>query len=100
MASEIIIAFVGVICTALSGAITFFFTKKKYNTEVDSQQIQNISASFDTYKKMTDETISSLNQKIEMLQKENDSLRQQVSQLQLQLINFIGSQYTQDLKKE
>ena len=99
MASELYTAFIGLFCTIASSAITFILTKKKYNVEVDHQQILNISTSFDTYKKMTDETISSLNKKIEALQKENDSLRQQVSQLQLQLINFIGSKYTSEDKK-
>lgn len=58
---------------------------------MDSQQIQNMSASFDIYKKMMEETFNSQNKKIEMLQKENDNLRQQVSQLQMQMINLMGS---------
>ena len=98
MSTTIITALVGLFCTTISGLITFILTKRKYITEVDSQQIQNISASFDTYKKMTDETISSLNAKIEALQKENDNLRQQISQLQLQLISFIGNQVNSDNK--
>ena len=40
-----------------------------------------------------EETIGSQNKKIETLQKENDSLRNQVSQLQMQLINFFGSKF-------
>jgi capsular polysaccharide biosynthesis protein len=36
MGSEIIMALVGVLCTAISSAVTFFLTRRKYNTDVDS----------------------------------------------------------------
>lgn len=91
MASEILTTLIGLFCTVVSGIVTFILTKRKYNTEVDSQQIQNMSDSFDIYKKMMEETFNSQNKKIEMLQKENDNLRQQVSQLQMQMINLMGS---------
>lgn len=91
MASEVIVTLTGLLCTVISSIVTFILTKRKYNTEVDSQQIQNMSDSFDIYKKMMEETFSSQNKKIEILQKENDSLRQQVNQLQLQMINLIGN---------
>ena len=102
MASEVIIALIGV----LSTVITFFLTKRKYNTEVDSQQIKNMSDSLDVYKKIMEEalasqkrlmeatitfqnqTIESQNKRIEELQKENVMLRKQVSELQMQMINF------------
>ena len=102
MASEIIMAIVGVLCTAISSGVTFFFTRKKYITEVDSQQIQNMDASFDVYRKMMEEALSSQkktmentieaqDKKIDMLQKENDSLKAQVGQLQMQMLNILGS---------
>lgn len=102
MASEIIIAIVGVFCTAVSSGVTFFFTRKKYITEVDSQQIQNMDASFDVYRKMMEEALSSQkktmentieaqDKKLDMLQKENDSLKTQVGQLQMQMLNILGS---------
>lgn len=102
MGTGIFSALIGVFCTILSSAVTFFLTRKKYNTEVDSQKIKNMSESFDTYKKIMegnlavqketmDMVILSQNQKIDMLQKENDSLKMQVSQLQMQMINILGS---------
>jgi hypothetical protein len=102
MASEIIMAIVGVICTAISSGVTFFFTRKKYITEVDSQQIQNMDASFDVYRKMMEEALSSQkktmentieaqDKRLDMLQKENDSLKTQVGQLQMQMLNILGS---------
>ena len=102
MGTTIISALVGLFCSTVSGIVTFFLTRRKYNTEVDSQQIKNMELSFDTYKKMMEESLSSQkttleavitgqNQKIDVLQKENDSLKIQVSQLQMQMLNILGS---------
>lgn len=111
MPSEILTTLVGLFCTTVSSIVTFVLTKRKYNVEVDSQQIENMSKSFDIYKKMMEETIdsqkklmeatisyqndiiSSQNKKIEDLQKENETLRKQVSELQLQLIRVFGSKF-------
>ena len=89
MTIEVISTILGVV--GISNVITFFLTKRKYNGEVDSQQIKNMSDSFDLYKKMQQETFKSQNEKIDLLQKENNELRQQVSQLQMQMINILGS---------
>jgi cell division protein FtsB len=91
-----------VACSTISGGVTFFLTKRKYNTEVDSQQIKNTDASFELYKKTMEEaisaqkktmesTIEAQDKKIDMLQKENDTLRTQVSQLQMQMLNILGN---------
>ena len=89
MASEVVATLVGLFCTTISSFITFILTRRKYNTEVDSQQIENMSKSFDLYKRTMEETLSSQkkmmeatingqNEKIALLQKENESLRQQI----------------------
>lgn len=102
MGTEIIMALVGVLCTAISSAVTFFLTRRKYNTEVDSQQIHNMGESFDVYKKMMEEALASQkktmegiieaqDKKIDTSLKENDSLKTQVSQLQQQMLNLLGS---------
>ena len=102
MSTEIIMALVTLFCSTVSGWVTFIFTKRKYNTEVESQQIRNLNDAFDAYKRMAEEslesqkkimdnTISVQNKKIDDLQKENENLRQQVSELQIQLIKFLGN---------
>ena len=102
MATEITMALVGLFCTAASSWVTFILTRRKYNSEVESQQIENQNASFELYKKTMEEsmaaqkqrfedTIVSLNEKIEHLQKENDSLKSQLNQLQMQVINYLGT---------
>lgn len=89
MALEVVIALVGLFCTTVSSFVTFVLTKRKYNVEVDSQQIQNMEAAFNTYKKMTDETISAQDKRIELLQRENEGLRNQFNQLQSQVLNLL-----------
>lgn len=107
MATEVITGLVGLFCTIISSVVTFFLTRRKYNTEVESQQIQNMNEAFTLYKKMMEdnlsyqkkvmeETIDSQNKKIESLQKENDALRKQVSQLQMQLISYFGKEFNKD----
>lgn len=106
---QIKLAIVGLICTIITSLVTFLLTKKKYNTEVDSQRIKNMSDSFDLYKKVQSETLKSqkelleatitaqnrtieaLKQKVDEGQKENQDLRQQVGQLQMQMINILGN---------
>lgn len=89
MDTVLISTITGAGCTIISSLITFFLTKRKYNAEVDSQQIQNMEAAFDTYKKMTDETIKAQNSRIEMLQRENENLRSQFNQLQSQMLTLL-----------
>ena len=99
MATEIIMALVGVFCTGLSSLITFLLTKRRYNTEVDSQQIKNRSDSFEVYKKIMTEAQEALNKKVDSLQKENDTLRNQFNQLQAQMINLLMGNNLSGLQK-
>lgn len=98
MASEIITALVGLFCTTVSSIVTFILTRRKYNTEVDSQQIENMGKSFDTYKRMMEEALEAqkktMETKINDLQKENEFLRKQVDTLRNQMIEFLGVKIT------
>ena len=106
---KIILAFVGLISSIITSLVTYLLTRRKYNTEVDSQKIKNMSDTFELYKKVQTETLKSqkelleatitaqnrtieaLKQKVDDGQKENQDLRQQVSQLQMQMINILGN---------
>lgn len=105
---DIILSVLG--SSTLSSIVTFYLTKKKYNTEVDANQIQNMKESFELYKKMMEEsleaqkkrfeaTIASQNKRIEDLQEENTELRRTVSALQNQLINFFGTRFKESSTK-
>lgn len=89
MASEIIIALVGLFCTTVSSIVTFFLTRRKYNSEVDSQVVQNVKNAFEAYKKVMEETISSQEQKIKELQGENAYLKKQFEMMQSQLVSLL-----------
>ena len=96
MAQEVIMALVALLCSTISSIVTFFLTKRKYNVEVDSQQIQNMKDSFEAYKLMMEEVLDLQNKKIEILERDNQNLRQQVNQLQEQLTRIVISQFNEN----
>lgn len=109
--SEIVTALVGLFCTTVSSIVTFIFTKRKYNAEVDNQQLQNTREAFEMYKTTMEETVAALRQrleetihaqseKIDYLQKENDTLRNQLTQLQMQMIKYLGTDNSTKKSKE
>lgn len=92
MTTEIILALIGLI--SASNCVTFFLTKKKYNIEVDSQQIKNVEDSFEIYKKIMQEAMELQDKKIASLQNDNNILREQVNTLQMQMISLVGNIHT------
>ena len=97
MASEIIITLVGLFCTTVSSLVTYMFTRKKYNSEVEAQHIENIKEAMNTYKAMVSDTLNEQNKKIQYLQEENDKLKQQINVLQSQLVNLLMSKSLADI---
>lgn len=89
MGPEIVMALVGVICSAISSVVTFLLTRRKYNSEVDSQVVENVKNAFEAYKQVMEETIASQEKKIEKLQSENDYLKKQFEMMQNQLVNLL-----------
>lgn len=89
MGPEIVMALVGVICSAISSVVTFLLTRRKYNSEVDSQVVENVKNAFEAYKRVMEETIASQEKKIEKLQSENDYLKKQFEMMQNQLVSLL-----------
>ena len=81
MSSEIIIGLIGIVSTTLSSWITWFLTRKKYNTEVDQNLIQNMKESLDFYRQLSDDNKS----RLEEVLKRNDELEQEVKKLRDQV---------------
>ena len=77
MSAEIIIALIGIFSTVLSSWTTWFFTRKKYNSEVDQNLIQNMKESLDFYRQLSDDNKS----RLEEVLKRNDELEQEVKKL-------------------
>lgn len=53
---------IGLITTVISGWTSWVFARKKYNSEVDSQVISNMTDSLEFYKKLSDDTTERLDQ--------------------------------------
>ena len=53
--NEIIIAGIGLLSTIVSGWTSWFFARKKYNSEVDNNLIENMKESLDFYMKLSDD---------------------------------------------
>ena len=78
---------IGLISTIISGWATWFFTRKKYNSEVDNNLIQNMKESLDFYRKLSDDN----RERLEEVLKRNESLEQEVGELRKQMFNLMGS---------
>ena len=65
MSNELWVALCGLITTVGGSFATWFFTRKKYNSEVDSQVIANMKESLDFYKKLSDDNKARLEEVLE-----------------------------------
>lgn len=82
----LITSLIGVVTTFTSGFTAWFFTRKKYNSEVDQNVIHNMNESLEFYKKLSDDNKSRLDEMIKRndeLDDEIKELRKQVSELML-----------------
>lgn len=84
MVTEIIIAILGIISTTVSSVITYIFTKRKYNAEVDHSVIENLKDSLDFYKALSEDNCK----KLEEYRKEGEQLRKQITDLQAQVLEM------------
>ena len=82
--NELIIGGIGLLTTITSGWASWFFARKKYNTEVDSNYIENLQKALATY----DSIISHNKTEIEHLMKRNDELEKEVSELRKQMLDL------------
>jgi hypothetical protein len=88
MDSEIIIALIGVASTVISAWMSYFFTRKKYHSEVDSTVINNMKESLDFYTKLSDDNKARLEEALkrnEQLEGEIRDLRKQVNELMMSI---------------
>lgn len=94
--NEVLITAIGGILTTIIGSwLSWFFTRKKYNTEVDSNQIKNMQESLEFYKQLSDDNKLRLE---EVLQK-NKELEKEVAELRQQVFELMHATMMQDKKK-
>lgn len=71
---------IGLITTIISGWMSWFFARKKYNSEVDNQVINNMKESLSFYKALSDDTKARLSEVLEQnreMIEQNDKLMAQ-----------------------
>lgn len=83
----IITALVGLFTTIVSGWVSWFFTRKKYNSEVDENLIHNMRESLEFYKQLSDDN----RERLEEMLKKNDTLEQEVNELRKRMFDLMSS---------
>ena len=78
---------VGIITTVISGWTSWFFARRKYNSEVDSILISNMKESLDFYEKLSADN----RERLEEVLKRNAELEQEVEELRKQMFNLMSS---------
>lgn len=95
MDTEVVItAIIGIISTVISGWTSWFYTRKKYNSEVDSNLIANMKESLEFYKQLSDDNRARLEEVLKRndeLEERDKRLEKEVSELRTQVFNLMGS---------
>lgn len=89
----------GLAATIISGWSSYFFTRKKYNSEVDLNLIDKMQKSLDFYMQLSEDNKKVLQEtleKVERLERRNDVLEGENRELRNQMFSFM-SQVCTDL---
>lgn len=78
---------VGIITTVISGWTSWFFARRKYNSEVDNNLIENMQQSLEFYKKLSDDNKNRLDEVL----KRNAELEQEIRDLRKQMFSLMNS---------
>lgn len=78
---------VGIITTVISGWTSWFFARRKYNSEVDNNLIENMQQSLEFYKKLSDDNKNRLDEVLER----NAELEQEIKDLRNQMFSLMNS---------
>lgn len=78
---------VGIITTVISGWTSWFFARRRYNSEVDNNLIENMQQSLEFYKKLSDDNKNRLDEVL----KRNAELEQEIKDLRKQMFSLMNS---------
>lgn len=78
---------VGIITTVISGWTSWFFARRKYNSEVDNNLIENMQQSLEFYKKLSDDNENRLDEVL----RRNAELEQEIRDLRKQVFSLMNS---------
>lgn len=77
----------GIITTVISGWTSWFFARRKYDSEVDNNLIENMQQSLEFYKKLSDDNKNRLDEVL----KRNAELEQEIKDLRKQMFSLMNS---------
>lgn len=92
--SEIVIGIIGIVSTVASGFTSWFFTKRKYNAEVDNNLIDNMQQSLEFYINLVEDNKRRLEEVLERnneLERRDAILEEEVRKLKQQLSNIMDN---------
>ena len=78
---------VGVVSSIISAWTSWFFARKKYNSEVDNNLIENMQKSLNFYKQLSDDN----KKRLDDVLKRNEELDKEIQELRKQLFNLMSS---------
>lgn len=78
---------IGIITTVISGWTSWFFARRKYNSEVDNNLIENMQQSLEFYEKLSDDNKGRLDEVL----KRNAELEQEIKDLRKQMFSLMNS---------
>lgn len=76
---------IGLLSTVISSWVSWFFARKKYNSEVDGNLIANMKESLEFYKQLSDDNKRRLDEAL----KRSDLLEEEVKELRKQVLNLM-----------
>ena len=77
----VITGIIGIITSIASAWTSWFFTRKKYNAEVDNSLLENLQKSLDFYRNLSDDN----RQRLETMLERNSKLEEEVLDLRKQV---------------
>lgn len=83
----IITGSIGLITAIVSGWLSWFFTRKKYNSEVDNNLINNMKESLDFYEKLSNDN----RERLEEVLKRNMELEKEIADLRKQMFQLMST---------
>ena len=78
---------VGVVSSIISAWTSWFFARKKYNSEVDNNLIENMQNSLNFYKQLSDDN----KRRLDDVLSRNENLEKEVKELKKQMFNLMSS---------
>lgn len=78
---------IGIVSSIISAWTSWFFARKKYNSEVDNNLIENMQNSLNFYKQLSDDN----KRRLDDVLNRNENLEKEVKELKKQMFNLMSS---------